>query len=99
MNAEFSDLAKYFDDIETRVSPWAWPTIHASGQTTGNIWAPKYYIFLVNDLPHRNPPPKKKKKKKKKKIRKIPKIFQAKAIEGHILWLNLKKNSQISFSQ
>ena len=23
MNAEFSDLAKYFDDIETRVSPQA----------------------------------------------------------------------------
>ena len=22
------------------------------GQTTGNIWAPKYYIFPVNDLPY-----------------------------------------------
>ena len=26
-----------------------------SGQTTGNIWAPKYYIFPMNDLPHRPP--------------------------------------------
>ena len=23
-----------------------------NGQTTGNIWAPKYYIFPINDLPH-----------------------------------------------
>ena len=27
----------------------------SSGQTTGNIWAPKYYIFPINDLPHRPP--------------------------------------------
>ena len=26
-----------------------------AGQTTGNIWAPKYYIFPINDLPHRPP--------------------------------------------
>ena len=26
-----------------------------TGQTTGNIWAPKYYIFPVNNLPHRPP--------------------------------------------
>ena len=26
-------------------------------QTTGNILAPKSYIFLINDLPHRTPPP------------------------------------------
>ena len=25
------------------------------GQTAGNIWAPKYYIFPVDDLPHRPP--------------------------------------------
>ena len=25
------------------------------GQTTGNIWAPKYYIFPIDDLPHRPP--------------------------------------------
>ena len=25
--------------------------------------------------------------------------FQAKAIQGHVSWLNLKKNFQISFSQ
>ena len=35
----------------------------------------------------------------KKKIRKNPKKFQAKAIQGHVPWLNLKKNFQISFSQ
>ena len=34
-----------------------------------------------------------------KKIRKIPKKFQAKAIQGHVPCLNLKKNIQISFSQ
>ena len=35
----------------------------------------------------------------KKKIFKIPKKFQAKAIQGHVPCLNLKKNFQISFSQ
>ena len=60
------------------------------GQTTGNIWAPKYYIFPINDLPHRTP---------SKKIRKIRKNFQAKAIQGHVPWVNLKKNFQNSFSQ
>ena len=34
-----------------------------------------------------------------KKIRKIPKKFQAKAIQEQVLWLNLKKIFQISFSQ
>ena len=34
-----------------------------------------------------------------KKIRKIRKKFKAKAIQGHIPWLNLKKNFPISFSQ
>ena len=34
-----------------------------------------------------------------KKIRKIRKKIQAKAIYGHVPWLNLKKNFQISFSQ
>ena len=61
-----------------------------TGQTTGNIWAPKYYIFPINALPHRPP---------LKKIRKIPENFQAKAIQGHVPWVNLKKNFQISFSQ
>ena len=37
--------------------------------------------------------------KKKKKFRKIPKKFKAKAIQGHVPWLNLKKNFQICFSQ
>ena len=32
-------------------------------------------------------------------FRKIPKKFQAKAIQGHVPCLNLKKNFQISFSQ
>ena len=35
----------------------------------------------------------------KKKIRKIPKKFEAKAIQRHVPWLNLKKIFQISFSQ
>ena len=39
------------------------------------------------------------KKKTKKKIRKIPKKFRAKAIQGHVPWLNLKKNFLIGFSQ
>ena len=60
------------------------------GQTTGNLWAPKYYIFPIYDLPHRPP---------LKKIRKIPTKFHAKAIQGHVPWLNLKKNFRISFSQ
>ena len=34
-----------------------------------------------------------------KKIRKIRKKIQAKAIQGHVPWLRLKKNFQISFSQ
>ena len=34
-----------------------------------------------------------------KKIRKIPKKFQAKAIQGHVPYLNLKKTFQIGFSQ
>ena len=50
----------------------------------------KYYKFPINDLPHR--PPSKKSEKSGKK-------FQAKAILGHIPWLNSKKNLQISFSQ
>ena len=33
------------------------------------------------------------------KIRKIPKKFQAKVIQRHVPWLNLKKKFQISFSQ
>ena len=61
-----------------------------AGHTTGNIWAPKYYLFPLNDLPHR--PPSKKSEKSGKK-------FQAKVIQGHVPWLNLKKNFQISFSQ
>ena len=36
---------------------------------------------------------------KKKKNQKIPKNFQAKAIQGHVPWLRLKKNFQINFSQ
>ena len=32
-------------------------------------------------------------------LTKILKKFQANAIQGHIPWLNLKKNFQISFSQ
>ena len=31
--------------------------------------------------------------------KKNPKKIQAKAIQGHLPWLNLKKNFQISFSQ
>ena len=64
-----------------------------AGQNTGNIWAPKYYIFPINDLPHIAPllfifl-----KEKSRKKIR-------AKAIQGRVSWVNLKKNFQISFSQ
>ena len=27
--------------------------LYTGGQTTGNIWAPKYYIFPINGLPHR----------------------------------------------
>ncbi len=61
-----------------------------TGQTTGNILAPKYYIFPLNHLTHRLP---------LKKRRKITKKFQAKATQGHVPWLNLKKNFQISFSQ
>ena len=34
-----------------------------------------------------------------KKIRKIPKKFQAKVIQRHVPWLNLKKIFQNSFSQ
>ena len=34
-----------------------------------------------------------------KHIRKIKKTFQAKAIQGHVPWLNLKEKFQISFSQ
>ena len=34
-----------------------------------------------------------------KKIQKIPKKFQAKAIQGHVPWMNLKKKIRISFSQ
>ena len=34
-----------------------------------------------------------------KKIRKIPPKFEAKAIQGHVPWLNLKKNFLISFSK
>ena len=34
-----------------------------------------------------------------KKSEKSGKKFQAKAIQGHVPWLNLKKNFQISFSQ
>ena len=33
------------------------------------------------------------------KNQKIPKKFRAKAVQGHVPWLNLKKNFQISFSQ
>ena len=33
-----------------------------------------------------------------KKFRKIPKKFQAKAIQGHVPWLNLKKNFHFFFS-
>ena len=51
-----------------------------AGQTTGNIWAQKYYIFSINDLPYR--PPLKKSEKSRKK-------FQAKAIQGHVPPLNL----------
>ena len=29
--------------------------IFSTGQTTGKIWAPKYYIFPIHDLPHRSP--------------------------------------------
>ena len=32
-------------------------------------------------------------------LKKILKKFQARAIQGHVPWLNLKKNFQISFSQ
>ena len=56
-------------------------------QTTGNISAPKYFIFPINDLPHRPPL----QKKKKKKTGKIPKKIHAKAIQGHVSLLNLKK--------
>ena len=46
-------------------------------------------MFPKNNLPHRP---------LSKKIRKIPKKFQAKAIQGHVSWLNLKgKKNQISF--
>ena len=34
-----------------------------------------------------------------KKKKKIPKKIQAKAIQGHVPWLNLRKIFQISFSQ
>ena len=67
--------------------PWS-----CAGQTTGYIWALKYYIFPISDLPHRPPSP--------LKIfcqGKILKKFQAKAIQGHVPWLNLKKMFQISF--
>ena len=36
---------------------------------------------------------------KTKQNHKNPEKFQAKAIQGHVPWLNLKKNFQISFSQ
>ena len=50
------------DNTEVKVF-YTWsnkPWIVCCGQTTGNIWAPKYYIFPINDLPHR--PPKKNQK-------------------------------------
>ena len=53
------------------------------GQTTGDIWVPKYYIFPINDLPHRPPSEKSEKSGKNSKQR----------------LSNLKKNFQISFSQ
>ena len=59
-------------------------------QTTGNIWAPKYYTFPINDLPHRPP---------SKKLEKSRRKFQAKAIQAYVPWLNLEKKFQISFLQ
>ena len=66
------------------------PSSHI-GQTTGNIGAPKYYIFPINDLPHKPPSEKSEKNQEKK--------FQANAFQGHVAWLNLKKNFQISLLQ
>ena len=56
--------------------------------TPGNIWALKYYTFSINDLLHR--PPLKKWEQSWKKI-------QARAFQGHIPWLNLKKISRSVF--
>ena len=41
-----------------------------AGQTTGNIWAPKYCIFPINNLPHR--PPSKKSEKSQKNSKQRP---------------------------
>ena len=60
------------------------------GQTTGTIWAPKYYIII----PYKRFAP----QTPLKKMSIIPKKFQAKAIQGHVPWLNLKKNFQTGFS-
>ena len=42
------------------------------GQTTENIWAPKYYLFPINNLPHR-PPSKKSEKSWKNSKQRPPK--------------------------
>ena len=62
-----------------------------SGHPIGNIWSPKYYKFPINGLPYRSPSKKLEKSREKK--------IQAKAIQGHVPWLNLKKIFQICFSQ
>ena len=65
------------------------PTISSNAQWPDyrTYFSPEtLYIFHKNDLPHRHP-------------RKIPKKIQAKAIQGHVPWMNLKKKFQISFSQ
>ena len=56
------------------ISDWIPSSRLRCGQTTGDIWAPKYYIFPRNDFAPVS--------SKKKKIRKIPKKIQAKASKG-----------------
>ena len=62
----------------------------SKGQTTGNISAPKYYIFPINDLPHRSP---------KKKSEKYRKKFQAKAIQGHYTLVEFEEKCPYQNSQ
>ena len=44
----------------------------ATGQTSGNICASNYYIFPINDLPHRPPSKKKKKSENREKSNQRP---------------------------
>ena len=81
-------LASHWENHE-----WQWYVIQNGSSTQADYR--KYLSPEILSIPYKWFAP----QTPLKKIRKIRKKFQAKAIQGHVPWLNLKKNFQISFSQ